>query len=87
MRLTLIILLNYLGIQNAQGRGLLLQLVMASIVLIIGIFKVGDLAKKANFHSAVAGKFKFGETASKLVGSLVGPKAQLGLLSVYSKSC
>ena len=65
-----------LGIQNAQGRGLLLQLVTASIVLIIGIFKVGDLAKKANFHSAVAGKFKFGEIASKLVG----PKAQLGLL-------
>ena len=65
-----------IGVGSSEGRGILLQLVMASIVLILGIFKVGEVAKKANIHTAVAGKFKFGEIASKLVG----PKAQLGLL-------
>ena len=65
-----------IGVGSAEGRGILLQLIMASIVLILGIFKVGEVAKKANIHTAVAGKFKFGEIASKLVG----PKAQMGLL-------
>lgn len=65
-----------IGVGSAEGRQILLQLIMASIVLILGMFKVGEVAKKANIHSAVAGKFKFGEIASKLVGG----KAQLGLL-------
>ena len=70
-----------IGLESSEGRGILLQLVMASIVLILGIFKVGEVAKKANIHSAVAGKFKFGEIASKLVG----PKAQLGLARTASQ--
>ena len=65
-----------IGVGTSEGRGILLQLIMASIVLILGIFKVGEVAKKANIHPAIAGKFKFGEIA----GKLVGPKAQLGLL-------
>lgn len=65
-----------IGLGNAEGRGILLTLVMASIVLIFGIFKVGEMAKKANIHHTLAGKFKFGELASKLVK----PKAPIGLL-------
>ena len=68
-----------IGVGTSEGRGILLQIIMASIVLIIGIFKVGAVAKQANIHSAIAGKFKFGEIASKLVG----PKSQLGILQSF----
>ena len=63
-----------IGVSTSEGRSILLRLIMASIVLILGIFKVGEAAKSANIP-AIAGKFKFGEIASKLVG----PKAQLGV--------
>ena len=68
-----------IGVNTPEGRGILLQLILASIVLILGIFKVGEAAKKANLHPAIAGKFKFGELASKLVPKASSaPKAALG---------
>ena len=72
-----------LGLSNPQGRALLIQIAMASIVLILGIFKVGEAAKKANIHSAIAGKFKFGEMATGVadkMAKLSGPKAAFGYL-------
>ncbi len=68
-----------IGVNTPEGRGILLQLMLASVVLILGIFKVGEFAKNANIHPAIANKFKFGELASKLVPKASSaPKAVLG---------
>ena len=66
-----------IGVNTPEGRSILLQLMIASIVLVLGIFKVGEAAKKANLHPAIAGKFKFGELATSLATKGV-PKAALG---------
>ena len=51
-----------LGIDNPEGREALLRLILGSIVLIFGIFKVGNVAKNANIlGKGGIGKFKFGE--------------------------
>ena len=63
---------------GSEGRGILLQLIMASIVLILGIFKVGEIAKKANIHPALAGKFKLGEFMSGRAQSLWKGKPFVG---------
>ena len=65
-----------IGVNTPEGRGILLQLMLASIVLILGIFKVGEFAKEANFHPAIAKKFKFGfgEFMSKRALSLAKGK-------------
>ena len=63
-----------IGVNTPEGRGILLQLILASIVLILGIFKVGEAAKAANIHPAIAKKFKFGEFMSKRAESLAKGK-------------
>ena len=69
-----------IGVNTPEGRGILLQLLLASIVLILGIFKVGEFAKAANFHPALAKKLKFGfgEFMSKGAKSLAKGKPLLG---------
>ena len=63
-----------IGVNTPEGRSILLQLMLASIVLILGIFKVGEVAKEANIHPALAKKFKFGEFMSGQAKSLAKGK-------------
>ena len=59
-----------LGIGSEAGRTLLFTLIIASIVLVLGMFHLGNLVKNANIHQSVAGKFRFGEFMQKRAHAL-----------------
>ena len=71
---------SLLGVDNPEGRNILLQLILASIVLIYGMFKVGIAAKESQ---SIVGKKLGGE---KLGAFIRNPKAQWNTVKAAGKS-